>query len=195
VDAGGYSAIPDATSFAYNKLAYVGFTFLDPGKKQLKLSSNVREPLKVTFVKSDGSAVVTTYPGKSDFVLSTSSVGHVDLPGMPAHTHSFFEVVKVAHADAGHPHDPAMMVDAPRTYTVPVVFTSIGSYRGFVEFVPDGETAPRIASFDITVTQGGFSVDSFGWSKSMKWWILLIASLFLMVPLVWWVRRYINAVV
>ncbi|MFM2374233.1 MAG: Multicopper oxidase [Candidatus Parcubacteria bacterium] len=195
VDAGGYSAIPDATSFAYNKLAYVGFTFLDPGKKQLKLSSNVREPLKVTFVKSDGSAVVTTYPGKSDFVLSTSSVGHVDLPGMPAHTHSFFEVVKVAHADAGHPHDPAMMVDAPRTYTVPVVFTSIGSYRGFVEFVPDGETAPRIASFDITVTQGGFSVDSFGWSKSMKWWILLIASLFLMIPLVWWVRRYINAVV
>jgi FtsP/CotA-like multicopper oxidase with cupredoxin domain len=191
VNAQGYTVAPDVSSVAYNKLEYIGFTFFDPAKNQLKLSSSVKQPLRVTFVKSDGSSVVTTYPGKSDFIISTSSAGHVDLPGMPPHTHSFFRV-NVAHADTGHPHDPAMMVDAPRTYSVPVVFSTIGSYRGFVEFVPEGESVPRVATFDITVTQGGFTIDSLGWSVSQKWWVLLIISLLLMLPLVWWVRRYIN---
>jgi hypothetical protein len=146
-------------------------------------------------VKSDGKAVVTTYPGKNDFKVSTSSSGHVDMPGMPVHTHSLFKVINIAHADAGHPHDAAAMADAPRTYTVPVVFASMGSYRAFVEFVPDGEGTPRVATFDITVTEGGFSVDSLGWSKDMKWWVLLIISLLLMTPLVFLVRRYINSAI
>jgi uncharacterized cupredoxin-like copper-binding protein len=195
VDAKGYSVVPDVTNVAYNSLEYVGLTFLDANKNQLKLASNIPEPLRVTFVKSDGKAVVTTYPGKNDFKVSTSSSGHVDMPGMPVHTHSLFKVINIAHADAGHPHDAAAMADAPRTYTVPVVFASMGSYRAFVEFVPDGEGTPRVATFDITVTEGGFSVDSLGWSKDMKWWVLLIISLLLMTPLVFLVRRYINSAI
>lgn len=192
-NSGGFTAKPDDTAFAVNRLEYVGLKFFDTNKNQLQLSGTAPNPLRVRFVKSDNSAFVTTYPGKTDFIISTTTPsGHIDLPGAAPHTHSLLPLVNTAHADTGHTHDPAMMANAPKSYTVPVVFPSVGGYRAFVEFIPEGETVPRVATFDVTVSAGGFSVDSLGWTPNQKWWILFIVSLLLMVPLILFVRKYIS---
>lgn len=191
VDAQGFSIQSDRTRFSRNTLQHAALSFKSPSGTALNLSSTAQNPLRVTFVKNDNSAFITTYPGKTDFVLSTSTGGHIDLPGAPPHTHSL-RLINVAYADGDGSHDPAAMAASPRTYSVPVVFTANGTYRAFVEFIPEGESAYRTVTFDVTVSEGGFSVDSLGWSPNQKWWILLIVSLLLMLPLVWWVRKYIN---
>ena len=62
----------------------------------------------------------------------------------------------------------------------------------FVEFIPENETAIRRASFIVTVAKPGFSVDSLGWSKNQKWWILFSISLILIALLSLGVRRYLT---
>lgn len=51
---------------------------------------------------------------------------------------------------------------------------------------------PRVGSVLFSVGSASFTVDNFGWSPREKWWILLIISLVLMVPLTYGVSRYIN---
>ena len=75
---------------------------------------------------------------------------------------------------------------------MPVYFTEKGSYRAFVEFVPEGKDKPVLLALDVNVMSSTFSVDNYGWSKELKWWILLIGTILLTIPLVFGVRRYIN---
>lgn len=194
----GYAVASDKTRFSVNRLQYFSLSFTDPNKMPVNLSGTAQNPLRVTFVSSDDKNVVVTYPGKNDFVVTTSSAGHVDAPGTPPHTHSLLPLVNVAYADggaggtAGHVMTPGMAMN-PRTYTVPVVLPTLGSYRAFVEYIPENEVTPRIATFDVTVVQGGFNIDAMGLSPRARWWVLLLISFGLMVPLVMGVRRYISA--
>jgi hypothetical protein len=76
---------------------------------------------------------------------------------------------------------------------MPISFTAHGFYKAFVEFVPDGSTQPELAVLDVEVASAKFSIDDYGWSDNFKWWILLLGSFVFMTPLVYGVRRYINA--
>lgn len=156
-------------------------------------SPNVDMPLKVTFVKSDNSEKVVTYPGNTTFKEVVPVPNAPSTPSEPAddgHNHMhMLPLINTAYADAGH---DAAVGDFSYTYTMPIVFPSQGYYRGFVEFVPDGATEVEVVSFNIEVSADGFSVDNFGWSGTMKWWILLIISIILMIPLVYAVRWYVN---
>jgi suppressor of ftsI len=192
INNGGFKIKSETTRFTQNVLSYAPLTFFDANGTHTALSSSVPNPLKVTFVRSDNTAIIETYPGKKDFVISTSTSNHVDIPGMPAHTHSLLPLIHVAYADAGHPHDPTLMAQAPKTYSVPVVFSTTGNYRAFVEFIPAGENTYRTASFDVVVTTSGFTIDSYGMSPRTKWWTLLLISLLLMAPLSFIVKRYVN---
>ena len=83
-------------------------------------------------------------------------------------------------------------MSARTLFSIPVQFPEKGTYRGFVEFILADEAEPRVGIVDIEVSASSFSIDDFGWSKTQKWWILLIISILLTVPLVLGVRKYIN---
>ena len=159
--------------------------------KPINLSSTINVPLRVYFVKNDNSTI-ETYIGKV-FTASVQAQPTVDPESLP-HGHTMmgelpvFALIRKAEAhngtQDGHPE--------LRNYSVPVLFPTTGTYKAFVEFIPEGSTEVVTATFDVTVDTASFSVNSFGWSPSQKWWILLIVSLLLMTPLVIGVRRYVN---
>jgi suppressor of ftsI len=185
-----YTVASDKTTFRMGSIEYAGLSFKRSDGTDVILK-NSEKPLTVTFIKNDDKERVVTYLGKNDFVVPSNaapidpeSVPHSHEPGM-GHSFNFIQTV-YAHNGVNDGHKDA------RTYSVPVLFTSPGSYRAFVEYMPEGETAVYRSRFDVQVAYPPTGVDAFGWSPRAKWWILLLTSLALMAPLVWYVRRYIN---
>ena len=172
----------------------VGFTIVDQDGNPVTLSSEHPTPLNVTFINTDGTAHINTYPGNTDFGTNEVAPVHDHGPNAdPNHSHSQLPLmfVNVAHADGGHDHGAG--VNLPDgTYTVPVKFLKDGQYRAFVQFVPEGMSEPVLVSFDMQVAEKQISIDNFNWSKEQKWWTLLIISLVLMTLLSMWVRKYLN---
>ncbi len=202
IDSKGYSVVSDKTSFSKGKLEYTELSFKKPNGTALNLSSE-DDALRIWFVRSDGFSFMT-YPGNTDFLQNAPKTGSQAMP-MHDDGHDHLHVlpfVKTAHAhgDEEDGHDDThedmhhdMHADSVRTYSVPVVFPDGGTYRAFVEFIPEGSTKTVVASFEVVVKDGSFTVDSLGWTPTEKWWSLLIASFLIMFPLVYGVRRYINA--
>lgn len=196
-----YNVVTTARFERVGRLAQIPLSFYDNNGNQVNLSDSADPALTVTFVNSNNTVSFVTYPGNTVFPAVQQDVNVPGTPGfdesMP-HSHSFLGIpVAYAHGevvDDGHhtgDYGGGVHYEAVgRTYTVPAQFPERGVYRGFAEFVLSGEETPRVSYFEIEVTEG-FSVDDYGWSKEMKWWILLIGSLMFMVPLVYYVRKYI----
>lgn len=184
-----YFIAAEPNSLPAGKLREFTIAIFDSGDNSILTAPNVTMPLKVTFVKSDDTQTVVTYPGNTAF----DAVEAVPMPSVPAddgHDHMhMLPFINTAYADGNHAHGVG---DFSYTYTMPIIFPAQGYYRGFVEFIPDGSTEVQVATFDIEVSASGFSVDNYGWSKTAKWWILLIASLLFMAPLVYFVRWYVD---
>jgi len=213
IEVGAYRYEDDIADTEYKVLSSLNFTtagkeelitltFTDNEGTALLLDDEIDRAITVTFVKSDNSKSFVTYPGNTNLEKADhgerghdNSDGHHDDDAAPVHDnsdgHHGFNFINTAHAHGGV-EDGHVINDIGREYSVPVVFPSQGMYRGFVEFTLKGEETPRVAIITVEVGSGSFSVDNFGWSKTMKWWVLLIISLILMVPLVLGVRKYIN---
>jgi hypothetical protein len=173
----------------------ITLTFSDSQGNTMGLDETLERALSVTFVNSDNSVRFVTYPGNTVFPAPVTPVNQ-NIPGTPGfnesmpHDHSFLGINRAyAHGGVVDGH----VVDGGKSYSVPVRFPEAGMYKGFVEFSLAGETEPRVTTFDLEVGGSSFSVDNFGWSVSFKWWVLLIISIIIMTPLVWYVRKYVNA--
>lgn len=192
-----YVVRANTSFFTEKKLESLQLSFYDKDGNPVILNEQLTQVLSVTFVKSDDSVKVFTYPGNTNHAPVLDDHHNTNMPASDGHnhTHSFLGInVAYAHGDNvtdGH-HAAQALGASARTYTIPVVYPSAGTYRGFVEFILDGETAPRVATFDVEVKAASFTVDQFGWSKMQKWWILLMSSLILMVGLSFGVRKYLN---
>jgi len=200
-----YSVYSETLTFKEGKKDFITISLFDGQKRGVVLSEDYPNPLGITFVKSDGTQHVYTYPGSLEFdnmeelhgseSHDNSDVHHDSAPA-PAHDnsdgHHGLKLVPTAYAhggkDDGHPDELGRVYE----YTMPVYFTEKGSYRAFVEFVPEGKDKPVLLALDVNVMSSTFSVDNYGWSKELKWWILLIGTILLTIPLVFGVRRYIN---
>lgn len=203
IDSQGYTATPEQTTYSVGYKSDLKVFFKDPTGGAIKLSSTSSNPLRIYFVRSDNTATLETYPGKKDFPVAAPAAPaaprFVDPESMP-HSHpSVLNIpafVNVAYAhngiQDGHPNETTTSTQSYTTYTVPLLFNEVGSYRAFVEFIPEGENAPRKATFIITVQKPSFSVDSIGWTLQQKWWILLTISLILIALLSLAVRRYLT---
>lgn len=184
----------DLQKVIVKKNTLLALSFDDAAGNPVNLSSSIDRPLKVTFVKSDNSESIVTYPGNTNFPESVKSAPTpatmpAKTPSSDGHDHLHFLGINEAYAHGGV-DDGHMMA---KTYSVPVQFTSVGAYKGFVEFIVEGETTPRVATVQLEVVSDSFNIDNYGMTPNMKWWVLLIISLVLMTPLVIWVRKYINA--
>ncbi|MFT7644373.1 MAG: suppressor of ftsI [Candidatus Paceibacteria bacterium] len=203
----GYTVYAEKTRFKVGEKQEITLTLFDPELNGVVLSEKYPDPLGITFVKSNNTQNFYTYPGNTTFdavdhggSAHDNSDGHhndtIAPSSEPVHDnsdgHHGFNLIPTAHAHGGTDDGHADATGQVYTYTVPVAFPEIGAYKAFVEFVPEGVDKPIILSMDIEVISSNFSVDNYGWSVSMKWWILLIASLILTVPLVIGVRKYIN---
>ncbi len=198
-----YTVSADTRFVEVGKNTLLALTFSDSQGAAMVLDDVIPRPITITFVRSDGSVRFVTYPGNTTFPEPTTvPAGDQNVPGAPGfnesmpHLHSmlppslFSIPVAYAHGGIADGHEVAA---GGRTYSVPTQFPTEGQYRAFVSFVLKGESAPRIATFDIEVGTPSFSVDNFGWSPNKKWWILLIISLLLTVPLVLVVKKYLKA--
>lgn len=184
-----YTVKADINYAKAGRLESIPLSFFDSSGNPVNLDDFVERAVVVTLVKSDNKVSFTTYPGNTVFPgAAADDHGHDDGHD---HEHSL-QLIPVAHAHGEVVEDGHHEGTVGRTYTVPVQFPQQGVYRGFVEFTLSGESEPRLAYFDIEVISASFSVDDFGWSKWTKWWILLIGSILLMIPLVYGVRKYVN---
>lgn len=161
----------------------VDLSFANQNGELVSLNSQVQRPLSVTFVSRDGVTRFETFPGNTSFPAP-----HMQDDGHD-HVHALWGI-SVAYADGTHPGGHPVANEA--LYSVPVQFPATGMYRGFVQFTLEGETTPRIGVISLEVNEGVFSIDNFGWTDQTKWWVLFIASIIAMLPLVWVVRKYIN---
>jgi|GEM_PF-187348 len=194
-DSNGYHTVPETRFYKAEKKVDFTISVFDGENNSKLISSTHPDPLRVTFVKSDDTVQITTYPGNPAF-------DNIKVPTPPIddghdHIHMFpsepvFSLINIAHAHGGVDDGHIDNSGAVYTYTMPMVFPSEGMYRAFVEFVPEGESSPIVMSYDVEVSASTWSVDDFGWSQSQKWWILLIISIALIIPLCLFVRRYIN---
>ncbi len=183
-----YFVTAEPRNLQVGKKNQVTFAVFDDQDVSLMMSQTEPQPFTVTFVKSDNSAKIFTYPGNTAFD-QLEAQPPAAMPADDGHNHiHYFELVPKAHAAPGG-HGVSQF---QYTYTLPVAFPSEGTYRAFATFIPDGETESQTLSFDVQVIKGGFNVDNFGWSSTQQWWILLIGSILLMVPLVWGVRKYLT---
>lgn len=191
IDSKGYTVKRDTTPLTTGKVVYATMSFEKDGKP-INLSSTIGVPLRVYFVKSDNSTTIETFIGKV-FSEQAKAQPVVDPESLP-HTHQMMlELPDLAFINTAEAHNGTQDGHPDlRTYSVPVLFGTSGSYRAFVEFIPEGSDQVVTATFDATVDTISFSINNFGWSVNQKWWILLIVSLLLMTPLVYWVRRYVN---
>lgn len=179
--------------------SYLTLSFNDAAGNPLNLDSNITYPLAITFVDKSNTVRFVTYPGNTTFPVPTvpldTNVPQGNIPGTPGfdesmpHPHSFnIIIIQTAYAhngvNDGHPN--------ARSYSVPVKFSESGEYRGFVEYLVEGENNPRLGIITVNVVVPSWSVDNYGWSPEKKKWILGIISIILMVPLIIYVRRYIN---
>jgi suppressor of ftsI len=174
-------------------------SFTDQNGNAVNLSDTAPVAVSIVFVNSDNSVKYRTYPGNTTFpapIVPTKPAPTPSVPASDGHNHMHYLGVQTAyaHGDAADNHHAGTM---GREYTVPVKFSVAGEYKGFVEFILEGETTPRVTTFALTVGKKKFSVDNYGWDsiilgKTSKWWILLLISLGLMVPIVLAVRKYIN---
>lgn len=195
-----YSVTSDTLFAEVGKDTLLALSFKDTAGNTMLLDEKLDRALDVTFVNTDNSIRFVTYPGNTTFPNPPAPSNVPGTPGFDeskphAHPTSLFSIpVAYAHNGITDGHQLAALgATGLRTYSVPVKFPVAGTYRGFVSFTLAGETAPRIATFDIEVGTKAWNIDNYGWSASMKWWILLIISLVLMAPLVVGVRKYINA--
>lgn len=180
-----YKVEPVSSIFRAERKENVSFTIKDRNDNPVRLSELSERPLAVTFINEESDVVLYTFPGNTELGPATRD----DHDDGDNHTHSF--IFTVAYADGGHDHSGGS-VSQDGSYIVPVVFREAGTYRAFVEFVPDGEVVAQLATFDITVNESKISIDAFGWSKVKEWWILFIISILLMTPLCYFVFKYIN---
>lgn len=194
---GPYSVSVDTQKVIIGKDALIALSFTDESGNSVNLNSTMDRVVSVSFVKSDDSIKFRTFPGNTNFPMMPVKTKTMPMQQMPPaddhsdHMHSFnFIPTAYAHGDIVTDNHHNGIVG--RTYTVPVNFSSVGVYKGFVEFILEGETVPRVATFQIEVIGTTFNVNNFGWSPTMKWWILLVISLGLMAPLVYGVRKYVN---
>lgn len=168
------------------RLEEISFTIKDTNGNPVGLSSVAESPLQVTFVNEANTFVLKTYPGNKTFDAPEEMMnGHDNSDGH----HS--GLINIAYADAGH-NDADESDHASDSYTVPVIFPTGGFYKVFVQFIPEGETKQLLSSYSIEVREKTFTIDNFGWSETKKWWVLLTGSIFSIIPLVWFVRKYIN---
>lgn len=192
-----YSVTPSTKSAKAGVRQQMQLSFYDKAGNPVNLDDSIDMAVTATFVKSDNSLAFVTYPGNTVFPQAQSANdGHTDHDHGSQddghdHSHSLLSI-PVAYAHGEMIDDGHHANTVGRTYTIPVEFPERGVYRGFVAFMLEGESEPRIASFDVEVASASFSVNDFGWSPTMKWWVLLITSLLLMIPLTWGVRKYVN---
>ncbi len=194
-----YSAVPERKYARMGRTETINFELIDRSGTSIQLTDTIARPLTVTFVKSDDRIKLLTYPGNTAIMPVMPMTPQAPAaPQAPAgdghdHIHMLPKLIKTAHAhggvEDGHPEVPIEKY----TYSVPAYFPEKGVYRAFVQFVPVGGSEVRTATFDIEVGSAGWSLDAYGWSKEKKWWILLFASLAIMLPLSYGVRRYIGA--
>lgn len=198
-----YTMFAESTRFRAGEKQDITLTLFDAELNGVVLSEEYPNPLGVTFVKSDDRQNFYTYPGNTTFDAVNhggsghdNSDGHHEVDPSLIHDnddgHHGFNFIPTVLAHGGIEDGHADASGIVYQYTIPVLFPSRGFYRAFVEFVPEGETEPIVLSLDVEVASSNFSIDNYGWSKTLKWWILFIASLTLMVPLVIGVRKYIN---
>ena len=181
------SVRPETTKFQANNQQQFTITVFDSQGNSVQPSSDVDRPVAVTFVKSDDSTKVYTYPGNNSFPEIDATVPSQNVPGAPGfdesqpHSHSFnFIPQALAHGgvdDGDGPESSGRIF----SYTIPVVFPAEGLYRGFVEFVPLGTTEPVLLTFDVEVESA---------SSNLKWILFLII---LAVPVAWFVRKPFKA--
>lgn len=192
-----YSVVIDTPKAIVGKDTLIALSFKDSIGNPVNLNDTVPLAVRVTFVKSDDTVRFATFPGNTIFPEPTVKVPAAQTnPAVPAsdgHNHMHFLGIKEAYAHGDMVEDGHHSGNTSRTYSVPVRFPDAGEYKGFVEFVLEGETTPRVASINVSVDKGTWSFDNYGWSPQMKWWILLIISLVIMTPLSLWVRKYVNA--
>jgi FtsP/CotA-like multicopper oxidase with cupredoxin domain/cytochrome c biogenesis protein CcdA len=196
-----YSVRADKQIFKAGRVDSSMLSFFDSAGNPVSLSGVPERALNVVFVKSDNTTWFETYPGNTAFpeAPAAPAPSNENVPGTPGfdesmpHSHSFLGINRaLAHGeiiDDGH-----HLGNTGRTYTVPVNFPSAGNYKGYVEFILEGEEnmPPRVATFSVDVTSYAFSIDDFGWSVWQERLILTILSILLIIPLVFGVRRYIN---
>lgn len=191
--------ITDKLRYRANSPEYVTLNFKDQSGKPISLDKNKQVPFTVTFVSKDGKDHFKTYPGNTGIHMRTDLM-NTNVPGtqefdesMPhGHSLNFPNFIEKVYAEAGHGHAGVEPVGFIPTYSVPAYFSVQGEYRAFVEYYLEGESKPRIGSLTITVGAASFSVDNFGWSPQVKWWILLLLSFIFMIPLVIAVQKYIS---
>ena len=196
-----YTVFAESTRFRAEKLQEITLTLFDREQNGVILSESYPNPLGITFVKSDDRQNFYTYPGNTTFeALDHGGSGHDNSDGhhdaAPVHDnsdgHHGFNLIPTAHAHGGVEDGHADAEGRVYQYTLPVLFPEKGFYKAFVEFVPEGASEPIVLTLDVEVGSANFSIENFGWSKEMQWWVLLLVSLGLMVPLVAVVRKYVN---
>ncbi len=198
-----YTVSSDIRFAETGKETLLALTFSDSQGNAMSLDEKLVRALDITFVKSDNSIRFTTYPGNTNFPAIITPVSGSNVPNphgfdeSQPHVHptSLFSI-PVAYAHNGVV-DEHVLGGAGKVYSVPVRFPSAGTYRGFVSFTLAGEQKPRIATVDIEVGKKSFSISNYGltgkyFGKTSQWWILLIISTILIIPLVYGVRKYVN---
>lgn len=191
----------DKPQYKVNSPEYVAFTFTDKAGAPLILDKTKQVPLTITFTNADGSDHFTTFPGNTQIhmrggMMNTNTPGTPEFNESMPHSHSFNfpKLVEFAHADAGHPHEAGVMPQgfAP-TYSVPAFFSTQGTYKAFIEYYLEGDVKPFVGIVEFKVGPASWSVDNYGWTPQFKWWLLLIISIVLIIPLSLYVNRYINS--
>lgn len=194
-----FTVSPDVQFVEVGKDALIALTFSDSQGAGMLLDEKIDRAVSVTFVNSDNTVRFVTYPGNTVF---PAPIVPSNIPGTPGfnesmpHSHpTSFEWIPTAYAHNGiiDGHQLAAVgASGGRTYSIPVKFPAEGKYRGFASFILAGERTPRVSTFDIEVGTKSFNINNYGWSPTMKWWILFIISILIMAPLIIGVRKYIN---
>ena len=188
-----YSATVDTPVVTVLKDTLMAFSFKDSVGNAVNLNNAAPMAIRVTFVKSDGTVTFTTYPGNTAFPApAVKASTPTQMPASDGHDHMHFLGIKEAYAHGDVVDDGHHAGAVGRTYSIPARFPEVGQYKGFVEFILEGESTPRITTINVTVDKGSWSVDNYGWSREAKWWILFLISLAIMIPLSFGVRKYVN---
>lgn len=191
-----YSAVIDTPKVVVGKDSLIALSFKDATGSAVNLNEAAEMAVRVTFVRSDGAVQFTTYPGNSTFPMPMmnvpAQVPQMPMPASDGHNHLHFLGINTAYAHGDIVTDNHHAGNMARTYSIPVRFPEVGEYKGFVEFILEGETIPRTVAINVSVDKGAWSFDNYGMSPRGKWWTLLLISLALMTPLSLWVRKYVN---
>ncbi len=203
VQQNGFQAIPSQNKFRANVKQDITLSIIDTSGKAIRLDSSTKYPITITFINSDNSQSIFTYPGNTtfdDFIAPHGSKGHDNndkhhdlepaTDGHMDHTHSF-NFVRTAYAHGGVDDNDQINETPTYTYTMPVVFPEKGFYRAFVEARPEGEDETILLRFDVDVSEG-FSLDNYPWSSSEKWWTLFLVSLLLLTLLSLLVHKFVK---